>query len=376
MFARSIAGKQLVEVVIKYLKNNPENRQFTAASLIEAALYRAFPLQSWCPGSMIAAHTPARRSNARYDAFPCTATGVLDANDGRGEVKKKLSFTWLRRALHPQGLRFIIAHATLVWAKVCGHNHVLLRRKSVWRYCDPMPDDRPQPANDRPDPGSRRRLGTSRQYVIERLQREGLTQWIEPIESGRLSAYAVGVELGWFKRRATLSGANSGQAKRRRLALELAGKPPSASNQLSPEQETFFRFGPDDRWDDPFVTIEEARQAWLANRGRLLANHAPGRRPWAWHEFEGPADLPYDYDRETSLLFERGLLDESEKAELISFWRQEFQRAQELDDAAKHLKWADVPRSLIKRWQRERRRLKSKTIRAPETVADQPPPAA
>jgi len=50
VFARSIAGKQLVEVVIKYLKNNPENRQFTAASLIEAALYRTFPCKVGAQG--------------------------------------------------------------------------------------------------------------------------------------------------------------------------------------------------------------------------------------------------------------------------------------------------------------------------------------
>src|SRR6516165_803796 len=49
---------------------------------------------------MIAARTPARRSNARYDAFPCTATGVLDANDGRGEVKKiKLHMVAARAAV-------------------------------------------------------------------------------------------------------------------------------------------------------------------------------------------------------------------------------------------------------------------------------------
>lgn len=128
---------------------------------------------------------------------------------------------------------------------------------------------------------------------------------------------------------------------------------------LSSREWEFLTYGPDDRWDDPFTSIEEARQAWLTNRERLLADHGPGRRPWGWHEFEGPPDLPYDYDRETSSLFERGLLGESEKAELISFWRAEFLRAQELGDVVqrrRHIKWADVPASLVKRWRAGRRR--------------------
>ena len=265
--------------------------------------------------------------------------------------------------------------------KVRSHNHVL-RGKSAWRYLDSMPDDPLQPHDDRPDPGVRRRLGTSREYVIDRLKRENLFQWIEPIESGRLSAYAVGVELGWFKRRATLSGANSGQAKRRRLALESTGNPtPSrdcAPFSLSVPQEECLRYGPDERRDDPFISIAEARQAWFANRDRLLAGHGPGRRPFGWHEFEGGPNLPYDYDRERSLLFERGLLGESEKAELIAEWRREFQRAEQLDDAirrAKHLKWADIPASLLKRWRAERRR-RGKTAREAEAIVDQPPPAA
>jgi hypothetical protein len=244
-----------------------------------------------------------------------------------------------------------------------------------------MSDDPLQPDDDRPDQGVRRRLGTSREYIIGRLKREGLTQWIEPIESGRLSAYAVACELGWTRRAPTLSGENSGQAKRRRRALELAGKPISSSDQapskLSPEREEFLRFGPRDDRDDPFVSVEEAHQAWLANRDRLLANHAPGRRCWAWHEFEAPADLPYDYDRERSTLYAAGLLDEPEKAELVSFWRKEFDQAERLDVELrrKHLVWADVPRSLQREWERERRR-RGKTIREPEVAVDQSPPAA
>ena len=200
-----------------------------------------------------------------------------------------------------------------------------------------------------------------------------------------MSAFAAAAHFGWVKRAPTFSGEAGNRAKRRRHELaelegELAAAPPPLDRvpgQLSSDQEWLFRLGPDERRDDPFASIEEARQAWLANRDRLLANHAPGRRCWGWHEFEAPADLPYDYDRERSLLFERGLLDESEKAELIGFWRREFQRAQEFDEAARrrHLKWADVPARLVKQWRRKRRR-RGKTIREPEVAVDQSPPAA
>jgi hypothetical protein len=241
-----------------------------------------------------------------------------------------------------------------------------------------MPDDHPQPDDDRPDPGVRRRLGTSREYILGRLKREGLTQWIEPIESGRLSAYAVACELGWAKRAATLSGESSGQAKRRRVALELAGKPTSSVTQdpLSSEREWFLRFGPDERQDDPFSSIEEAREAWLANRDRLLANHAPGRRCWAWHEFEAPPDLPYRYDSECSVLYQAGLLDQAEARELEVWWRQEFERAEQFDPAARraHHKWADIPKTLLREWKRKRRR-RGKTVREPEAAVGQPPPA-
>jgi hypothetical protein len=209
-----------------------------------------------------------------------------------------------------------------------------------------------------------RHRGTSRAYIIGRLQRAGHADWAAAVEAGKVSAFAAACHFGWSKREPTLSGEAGNRAKRRRHELaelegELAAPPPDRDpSMLSSDQWDFFMFGPDERRDDPFVTIEQARQAWLANRDRLLANRAPGHRPWAWHEFEAPADLPYDYDRETSLLFERGLLGESEKAELISFWRKEFERVQELDEAARrrHLKWADVPASLVKRWQRARRR--------------------
>jgi hypothetical protein len=49
------------------------------------------------------------------------------------------------------------------------------------------------------------------------LEREGFDDWIAAIESGRISAYAAAVELGWVKRPPTLSGEKANQARRRRF---------------------------------------------------------------------------------------------------------------------------------------------------------------
>jgi hypothetical protein len=64
-----------------------------------------------------------------------------------------------------------------------------------------------------------RQRGHSREYILSRLEREGHTDWIAAIESGRLSAYAAAVELGWVKRPPT-QRQNSNQAKRRRFNVQ------------------------------------------------------------------------------------------------------------------------------------------------------------
>jgi|SRR5262249_1895572 hypothetical protein len=57
--------------------------------------------------------------------------------------------------------------------------------------------------------------GNSVDYIVARLRREGLTDWIEAIRARRISAFAVAVELGWAKRPQTLHGENCNQARRR-----------------------------------------------------------------------------------------------------------------------------------------------------------------
>src|SRR5262245_41534564 len=59
--------------------------------------------------------------------------------------------------------------------------------------------------------------GNSVDYIIARLQREGLMHWVEAVRARRVSAFAAAVELGWAKRPQTLHGENCNQARRRRF---------------------------------------------------------------------------------------------------------------------------------------------------------------
>jgi hypothetical protein len=114
-----------------------------------------------------------------------------------------------------------------------------------------------------------------------------------------------------------------------------------------------------------------------------------GKRPQAWWEFESPVAFPRDSRRAQAVLYENDLLTEQEKTELEADWRREFGRAEALDwyclgpnrfltgeEARRaHLKWAGIPRSLLKRWDAERRR-RGRTIRKLATTVGQSPPAA
>jgi hypothetical protein len=57
--------------------------------------------------------------------------------------------------------------------------------------------------------------GTSRDYIIARLQREECFDLVDAILTRKISAYAVAVELGWVKRRKTLGTGSENQARKR-----------------------------------------------------------------------------------------------------------------------------------------------------------------
>jgi hypothetical protein len=93
-----------------------------------------------------------------------------------------------------------------------------------------------------------------------------------------------------------------------------------------------------------------------------------GRRPWGWWAVEA-GDLRYPgRDLERSTLFDAGLLDAEEEAELLMDWRREFDRAHGPDffycaglrkflrgAAARHehFRWADIPPALVEEWSAE-----------------------
>jgi hypothetical protein len=128
-----------------------------------------------------------------------------------------------------------------------------------------------------------------------------------------------------------------------------------------------------------FESDDERRAVWLCCRDRLLAMFGQhGRRPMAWWRYEAPFAYP-GYEREQSALYGAGLLSEAENAELLAFWRRQFERAQQpnfsyclgpmkwLEGAAARraqYAWADIPHLLIRKWTAERRR-QAQTIRKP-----------
>jgi hypothetical protein len=61
--------------------------------------------------------------------------------------------------------------------------------------------------------------GNSVDYILARLEREGLTDWIEAIRMRRVSAFAAAVELGWAKRPQTLSQGNCNQSRKRKFDI-------------------------------------------------------------------------------------------------------------------------------------------------------------
>jgi hypothetical protein len=103
-------------------------------------------------------------------------------------------------------------------------------------HSTPMPDDPGQPPTLGKHGGKRikgqqgasgstlKRGSTSVDYILARLEREGLTHWIEAIHARQVSAFAVACELGWARRPQTLhednqaSGYNN-QARLRRHAI-------------------------------------------------------------------------------------------------------------------------------------------------------------
>ena len=155
----------------------------------------------------------------------------------------------------------------------------------------------------------------------------------------------------------------------------------SHRGRLNHPQEMVLRYGEDPRWD-AFATEDEHRDAWIRNRDRLLGG-CRGHRPAGWWRYEA-GDLPYPgYDREQSTLYEVGVLDEEERAELVRWWHEQYLRAQAANfwhclgpgrslkggpARRAHYRWADIPASLLAEWSAAHRR-RRKTIRKLEAAS-------
>jgi hypothetical protein len=139
-----------------------------------------------------------------------------------------------------------------------------------------------------------------------------------------------------------------------------------------------------------FASDEERRAAWFHHRDELLRHCRGGKRPAGWWSYESPVPYP-GRDYAPAALFEAKLLTASELAELMTRWRADFERAQAADfrlclapgrtlkgKAARkaHLKWAGVPRALIRKWTAEYRRRRRTVRELEETATGDPMPAA
>jgi hypothetical protein len=123
--------------------------------------------------------------------------------------------------------------------------------------------------------------------------------------------------------------------------------------RLTHAEEQVLLYGPIDS-PDVFPDKAEQKAAWQHNRERLMGHCPEGRRPAAWWEFEGPPGVVCAFDRQSSTLYEAGLLGAVERDVLMAEWRAAFEhvlnstmsKAQRL----KHLLWVDMPPSLFDRW--------------------------
>jgi hypothetical protein len=146
---------------------------------------------------------------------------------------------------------------------------------------------------------------------------------------------------------------------------------------LSYDQRYSLEFGDPDHLPPAFPNDDEPRAAWFQHRDMIMPHWQRGCRPLAWWQYEdhGLQRPPAAYQEAT--LYERGLLGNGERARLLRRWRESFDEAQADDfaycigskpgqtfstwlhgDEARqaHYAWAGIPRELIRRWERQRRK--------------------
>jgi hypothetical protein len=193
--------------------------------------------------------------------------------------------------------------------------------------------------------------GTSKRYIVQRLEREGHTALLEAVQSGQITALTAATSLGWAKRPPLLGGSTH-RAHQREFRLR------EARGELGPAQKMELIYGPSSAMGSYFESREALQAAWVACRDELLARANPGRRPLGWWQFErGDIEHP-GYFRERSALWRAGVLSEAERLTLEDEWRQEFAAAQRMSapERREHHEHHDIPAELIEQWQGARRK--------------------
>jgi hypothetical protein len=192
--------------------------------------------------------------------------------------------------------------------------------------------------------------GTSKQYIVERLEREGQTALLEAVRAGKITAMTAAASLGWVQRPPLLGGSTH-RAHRRDFRLR------EARGELGPGAKMELIYGPSPTMGSYFDSREALQAAWTEMRDELLARANPGRRPQAFYEFEFDDPRPR-YSEERSVLWQMNLLSAAERVVLEAEWKEQFQKARGMgaQERREHLAHHDVPAELIREWTAERRR--------------------
>lgn len=185
-----------------------------------------------------------------------------------------------------------------------------------------------------------------------------------------MTAYQAAVEAGLRRRKRPLE-VDTNAARRR----EFRRHPGRATRDLE------MWLGPGSS-GSAFVSEKEQRAYWRENRDRILLMHGGrARRPWGFWRYDSPVAWP-GYDRERSVLYVEGLLDDVEARELLAYWHEQFERANSPDFVyhwngrllrgavarRQHYQHIDIPLEEAVAFTNERRRA-ARVIRAMQPAA-------
>jgi hypothetical protein len=203
--------------------------------------------------------------------------------------------------------------------------------------------------------------GTSKRYIVQRLEREGETALLAAVLANKITALTAATSLGWVKR-PPLKGGSTHRAHRREFELR------AIDGELSPGAKMELWLGPNPS-GSYFKSREALVEAWRTYRAEIMARWGShGRRPAGFYEFEFDGPRPA-YAVERSTLWRLGALSESERLELEDAWKAEFDavRGQDAHARREHYEHHDIPDELVREWTARRR---PRAVREPRKDGD------